>query len=121
MLSCGPNPVRPGLAAIGMSKAPDPVAGLAENFSPMPRIAPPLLGKLMDGREPWLSSERGAGAASIVPTRAPGADAWSGSIFASPSHRFRGLVWIVLGVGRTLQLLSAPRSRTGQYQSLLCP
>jgi len=91
MLSCGPNPLLPGLAAIGMFKAPDPVAGLAENFSPMPRIAPPPLGRLMDGREPLLSSERGAGAASIVPTRAPDAGAWPGSIFASASHRPRGL------------------------------
>src|SRR6185436_13951106 len=43
--SCGPNPERPGLVAIGTVIEPVPVTGLAANFSPMPRIAPPPLGR----------------------------------------------------------------------------
>jgi hypothetical protein len=48
-LSCGPNPDLPGLEAIGTVIAPVPVTGLAANFSPIPRIAPPPLGRLMVG------------------------------------------------------------------------
>src|SRR5438874_7184010 len=47
--SCGPKPERPGLVAIGTLIDPVPVTGLAANFSPMPRMAPPPLGKLIDG------------------------------------------------------------------------
>src|SRR5215211_1898003 len=38
-------PGRPGLVASGTLSDPVPVAGLTPNFSPMPRIAPPPLGK----------------------------------------------------------------------------
>src|SRR5260370_4958066 len=48
-LNCGPNPERPGLAAIGTVSDPVPVTGLAANFSPMPRIAPPPFGREGDG------------------------------------------------------------------------
>ena len=41
---CGPNPERPGLAWRGTASEPVPVTGLAANFSPIPRIAPPPLG-----------------------------------------------------------------------------
>lgn len=47
--SCGPKPKRPGLVAIGTVIEPVPVTGLAANFSPMPRIAPPPLGREMEG------------------------------------------------------------------------
>src|SRR4249920_4210989 len=43
--SCGPKPERPGLVAIGTDIEPVPVTGFAANFSPIPRIAPPPLGK----------------------------------------------------------------------------
>src|SRR5262249_51687810 len=43
--SCGPKPDRPGEVAIGTDIAPAPVVGLAANFSPVPRIAPPPFGK----------------------------------------------------------------------------
>jgi hypothetical protein len=49
--NCGPNPDRPGLVAIGTDIAPVPVAGPAENFSPIPRIAPPPLGNEIDGTD----------------------------------------------------------------------
>ena len=38
------KPVRPGLSGSGTEKLPLPVAGLTENFSPMPRMAPPPVG-----------------------------------------------------------------------------
>src|SRR5689334_19668027 len=47
--SCGPNPERPGDVAIGTVMEPVPVTGLAANFSPRPRIAPPPLGSERDG------------------------------------------------------------------------
>ena len=47
--SCGPNPDRPGLMAIGRVIEPVPVTGLAANFSPIPRIAPPPLGSEICG------------------------------------------------------------------------
>src|ERR1044072_4628325 len=50
--SCGPNLERPGLVAIGTVMEPVPVTGLAANFSPMPRMAPPPLGKLITGSGP---------------------------------------------------------------------
>src|SRR5206468_1533511 len=51
--SCGPKPERPGLVAIGTVIEPVPVTGLAANFSPIPRIAPPPLGREIDGAETW--------------------------------------------------------------------
>src|SRR5207244_11761958 len=47
--SCGPKPERPGLVAMGTVMEPVPVSGLAANFSPMPRTAPPPLGKEIVG------------------------------------------------------------------------
>jgi hypothetical protein len=47
--SCGPNPERPGLVATGTVIDPVPVTGLAANFSPMLRIAPPPFGRLIAG------------------------------------------------------------------------
>src|SRR5215813_12501388 len=49
--SCGPKPERPGLVAIGTVMDPVPVTGLAANCSPMPRIAPPPLGREIVGAE----------------------------------------------------------------------
>jgi len=43
----GPNPERPRLVAIGTVIEPVPVTGLAANFSPIPRMAPPPLGRLI--------------------------------------------------------------------------
>src|SRR5438067_515085 len=57
--SCGPNPDRPGLVAIGTLIDPVPVTGLAANFSPMPRMAPPPLGRLIAGKagaELWTAA-----------------------------------------------------------------
>src|SRR5438034_10785651 len=45
-VSCGPNRDRAGLVASGTVIEPEPVTGLAANFSPMPRMAPPPLGKI---------------------------------------------------------------------------
>ena len=47
--SCGLNPDRPGLVAMGTLIKPVPVTGFAANFSPMPMIAPPSLGRVMAG------------------------------------------------------------------------
>src|SRR5258708_14995869 len=47
--SCGPKPERPGLIARGTDTVPVPVTGLAANFSPIPRIAPPPLGNEIVG------------------------------------------------------------------------
>ena len=47
--SCGLNPDRAELTAMGMLSEPVPVTALAENFSPMPRMAPPPLGRLIWG------------------------------------------------------------------------
>src|SRR5438477_9178805 len=52
--SCGPKPERPGLVAMGTVMEPVPVTGLAANFSPMPRIAPPPFGREMEGTLIWL-------------------------------------------------------------------
>src|SRR5215472_14523286 len=49
--SCGPKPERPGLVAIGTDMEPVPVTGLAANFSPIPRIAPPPFGNCIVGTE----------------------------------------------------------------------
>src|SRR5882724_3415169 len=49
----GPNPDRPGLVAIGTVIAPVPVPGLAANFSPIPRMAPPPLGSEIVGADTW--------------------------------------------------------------------
>src|SRR5713226_3414029 len=54
--SCGPKPERPGEVKIGTVKEPVPVTGLAANFSPIPRIAPPPLGSVMDGAVSWFLS-----------------------------------------------------------------
>src|SRR5258708_34762212 len=43
--SFGPKPERPGLVYIGTLIDPVPVTGLAPNFSPIPRIAPPPFGR----------------------------------------------------------------------------
>ena len=48
-VSCGPNPERPGLVGMGTLSEPVPVTGLAVNFSSMPRMAPPPLGRLICG------------------------------------------------------------------------
>src|SRR6266699_1328057 len=47
--SCGPKPDRPGLVEMGTLIDPVPVTGFAANFSPMPRMAPPPFGRLIDG------------------------------------------------------------------------
>lgn len=47
--SRGPKPDRPGNTKIGTLIVPLPVTGFALNFSPIPRIAPPPLGKLTCG------------------------------------------------------------------------
>src|SRR5687767_10643732 len=49
--SCGPNPPRPGDVATGTDIVAVPVTGLVENFSPMPRIAPPPFGSDTVGAE----------------------------------------------------------------------
>ena len=49
---CGPNPERPPLAGIGILADAVPEAALTEKLSPMPLIAPPPLGRLIDGRLP---------------------------------------------------------------------
>ena len=45
----GPKPERPALVAIGTVIDAVPVTGLVENFSSMPRIAPPPLGSVIEG------------------------------------------------------------------------
>src|SRR5215204_714063 len=40
----------PGVQAIGTDMEPVPLTGLAANFSPMPRMAPPPFGSEIDGR-----------------------------------------------------------------------
>ena len=47
--SSGPKLDLPGLSGRGTVSDPVPVTGLALNFSPMPRMAPPPLGSAMDG------------------------------------------------------------------------
>ena len=47
--SSGPKLDRPGLSGRGTVNDPVPVTGLAVNFSPMPRMAPPPFGSAMDG------------------------------------------------------------------------
>src|ERR1044071_3958951 len=49
--NCGAKPDLPGETAMGTAIEPVPVTGLAANFSPMPRMAPPPLGKDIDGAE----------------------------------------------------------------------
>jgi len=45
----GSSPDRPRLSGSGTEIDPVPVAGFAENFSPIPRIAPPPFGRERDG------------------------------------------------------------------------
>ena len=47
--SDGPNPDRPGLVKIGTLRDPVPFTGVAVNFSPIPRIAPPPFGSDIEG------------------------------------------------------------------------
>ncbi|CAB4925969.1 unannotated protein [freshwater metagenome] len=71
MESCGPNPARPGDVAIGTLTELVPVTGLVENFSPMPRIAPPPLGRDDEGGETRKESVSAAGcgaARSVMPS-----------------------------------------------------
>jgi hypothetical protein len=42
--SCGPKSERPGVATSGTFIEPVPVTAFTENFSPIPRIAPPPFG-----------------------------------------------------------------------------
>src|SRR5256712_2717899 len=58
-VSCGPNRERAGLVASGTVIEPEPVTGLAANFSPMPRMAPPPLGSEIAGgvKDPSLAGE----------------------------------------------------------------
>lgn len=58
--SCGPKPERPDEVKIGTLRDPVPVTGFAENFSPMPRIAPPPLGNDIDGDFSWFSLDSDA-------------------------------------------------------------
>src|SRR6266487_4589322 len=58
--SCGPKSERPGLVAMGTVMEPVPVTGLAANFSPMLRIAPP----------PWVRKLSAADGDSCEMTRA---------------------------------------------------
>jgi hypothetical protein len=55
------NPDRPGLRGSGKVNEPDPVTGLAANFSPIPLIAPPPFGSETDSAEKcpfgWLVAE----------------------------------------------------------------
>ena len=54
------QPPRPGLVAMGTDIDPVPFTGLAANFSPIPRTAPPPLGSCMaGGREEGDDSIRG--------------------------------------------------------------
>src|SRR4051812_18708766 len=55
----GPKPERPGVVAIGTLIAAVPVTGLAANFSPRPRIEPPL------------GNVRGGGGSTTGPTGSP--------------------------------------------------
>src|SRR5262245_62078005 len=48
-VSCGERSARPGEVKIGRLRDAVPVTGLAWNFSPMPRIVPPPLGREMAG------------------------------------------------------------------------
>jgi hypothetical protein len=47
--SLGKKSERPGDENMGTVGEPVPVTGLTENFSPMPRIAPPPFGRLIVG------------------------------------------------------------------------
>src|SRR5580698_9527967 len=79
-LSSGPKPERPGLAAMGIASEAVPFAALTANFSPIPRTAPPALGRERGGSGPW------AGASSLRPTpsRAPKPEVASWADDASP-------------------------------------
>src|SRR5882672_6722512 len=66
--SAGPNPPLPGVVAIGIVVEPVPVTGLAANFSPIPRMAPPPLGMLMAGAD-TLNVSFSALVLSLVPPR----------------------------------------------------
>jgi hypothetical protein len=46
--------------AIGTDIEPVPVTGLAANFSPIPRIAPPPFGRFMEGGLIWPSEDPGS-------------------------------------------------------------
>ena len=48
-VSCGPTPDRPGDVGIATVIEPVPMTGLAPDFSPIPRMAPPPLGSEIDG------------------------------------------------------------------------
>ena len=45
----GPDLARSGVVSMGTDSEPVPVTGLAANFLPMPRMAPPPLGRLVAG------------------------------------------------------------------------
>lgn len=64
--SCGPKPERPGVVEIGTLRDPVPVTGLAANFSPMPRIAPPPFGSDIEGTEEELPLWPAVTAASLL-------------------------------------------------------
>jgi len=62
------------LRGIGTVNEPVPITGLAVNFSPIPRIAPPPFGKEMDG---------GAVNPEPLDCDVPGDDRWSVSLGVS--------------------------------------
>ncbi len=93
--SSGPKPERPGLTAIGTVSEPVPVAGLTANFSPMPRMAPPALGRDREGRGPWAwggspapaepeGRAEGVGSTGGLPGRTPPPEADGRGRFRSP-------------------------------------
>src|SRR5271165_5378587 len=72
--SWGANPERPGLTQMGTVEEPAPETGLALNFSPIPRMAPPPLGNEIWGK--------------------PGPDASFDCPLASPVSRWLSIVAI---------------------------
>ena len=69
---CGPKPERPGLTRTGTVTDPVPMTGLARNFTPIPRIAPPPLGSEMLGAaKPALAASPPSGAEEAGACSAP--------------------------------------------------
>src|SRR5256885_11977228 len=68
----GWNAERPGLTHRGAAKEAVPVAGFADSFSPIPRIAPPALGRVICGastadfRSVWSVAPRCSALRSVL-------------------------------------------------------
>src|SRR5215217_5266579 len=117
--SCGPKLDRPGLAGIGSVNVPVPVAAFAENFSPMPRIAPPPFGSAIAGGVAVAVLADASELAAALPEAAFAGSAPSGAVTCDEalvlSRSLRIGIYLLLGGADSRRRLSFYRLRLAAF------